>query len=30
MADRVFTLSDGRLVNVRENHHRGSVRDLAW
>jgi putative ABC transport system ATP-binding protein len=30
MADRVFTLSDGRIVNVRENQKRGSVRDLAW
>jgi putative ABC transport system ATP-binding protein len=30
MADRVFTLSDGRIVNARENRHRGSVRDLAW
>lgn len=30
MADRVFTLSDGRIVNVRENANRGSVRDLAW
>ena len=30
MADRVFTLSDGRIVNARTNPHRGSVRDLAW
>jgi putative ABC transport system ATP-binding protein len=30
MADRVFTLSDGRIVNVRENTQRGSVRSLAW
>lgn len=30
MADRVFTLSDGRLTHVRENPTRGSVRDLAW
>ncbi len=30
MADRVFTLSDGRIVNERTNAHRGSVRDLAW
>lgn len=30
MADRVFTLSDGRIVATRENQHRGSVRDLAW
>ncbi len=30
MADRVFTLSDGRIVNARTNAHRGSVRDLAW
>jgi putative ABC transport system ATP-binding protein len=30
MADRIFTLSDGRIVNARTNAHRGSVRDLAW
>src|SRR5476649_2181772 len=30
MADRVFTLSDGRIINVRVNTSRGSVRDLAW
>jgi putative ABC transport system ATP-binding protein len=30
MADRVFTLSDGHIVNVRTNAHRGTVRDLAW
>ncbi len=30
MADRVFTLSDGRIVNLRTNAHRGSVRALAW
>jgi putative ABC transport system ATP-binding protein len=30
MADRVFTLSDGRIVSLRENIQRGSVRDLAW
>ncbi|MSU22279.1 MAG: ABC transporter ATP-binding protein [Opitutus sp.] len=30
MADRVFTLSDGRIVNRRTNTRRGSVRDLAW
>ncbi len=30
MADRVFTLSDGRIVNVRVNSQRGSVRALAW
>jgi putative ABC transport system ATP-binding protein len=30
MADRVFTLSDGRIVNVRVNQQRGSVRALAW
>ena len=30
MADRVFTLSDGRIVNVRTNARRGLVRDLAW
>jgi putative ABC transport system ATP-binding protein len=30
MADRVFTLSDGRIVNERTNARRGAVRDLAW
>jgi putative ABC transport system ATP-binding protein len=30
MADRVFTLSDGRIVHERVNPRRGSVRDLAW
>ncbi len=30
MAGRVFTLSDGRLVNVRTNTHRAPVRTLAW
>lgn len=30
MADRVFTLSDGRIVSVRENSQRGLVRALAW
>ena len=30
MADRVFTLSDGRIINARTNARRGSVRDLAW
>jgi putative ABC transport system ATP-binding protein len=30
MADRVFTLSDGRIVHARENAKRGAVRDLAW
>ena len=30
MADRVFTLSDGRLVNRRENKTRALVRSLAW
>jgi lipoprotein-releasing system ATP-binding protein len=30
MADRVFTLSDGRIINLRVNQRRGSVRDLAW
>jgi len=30
MADRVFTLSDGRIVSTRENASRGNVRDLAW
>src|SRR5262245_59861407 len=30
MADRVFTLSDGRIVNVRENQQRAPVRSLAW
>ncbi len=30
MADRVFTLSDGRIIQARTNTRRGSVRDLAW
>jgi putative ABC transport system ATP-binding protein len=30
MADRIFTLSDGRIVNSRTNAHRGSVQSLAW
>ena len=30
MAGRVFTLSDGRLVNVRANASRAPVRTLAW
>ena len=30
MADCVFTLSDGRIVNARRNPRRGSVRALAW
>jgi putative ABC transport system ATP-binding protein len=30
MADRVFTLSDGRIIHARENQVRGSVRALAW
>jgi putative ABC transport system ATP-binding protein len=30
MADRVFTLSDGRIINARTNARRGSVRELAW
>lgn len=30
MADRVFTLSDGRLVHRRENKTRALVRSLAW
>jgi putative ABC transport system ATP-binding protein len=30
MADRVFTLSDGRLVNERRNAQRGPVSSLAW
>ena len=30
MADRVFTLSDGRLVHIRENARRNSVRSLEW
>ncbi|HEY1109322.1 MAG TPA: ABC transporter ATP-binding protein [Opitutaceae bacterium] len=30
MADRVFTLSDGRIVNVRENKQRAPVSSLAW
>jgi len=30
MADRVFTLSDGRIVNTRENRQRAPIRSLAW
>ncbi len=30
MADRVFTLSDGRIVNARENKQRAPVSSLAW
>jgi len=30
MADRVFTLSDGRIIHERTNARRGAVRDLAW
>ena len=30
MADRVFTLSDGRIVSSRQNARRGDVRLLAW
>lgn len=30
MADRIFTLSDGRIVNTRVNSQRGSVHSLAW
>ena len=30
MADRVFTLSDGRVVSERKNERRGSARELAW
>lgn len=30
MADRVFTLSDGRIIHQRENRQRGAVRSLAW
>ncbi len=30
MADRVFTLSDGRIIHARTNTQRGLVRDLAW
>jgi putative ABC transport system ATP-binding protein len=30
MADRVFTLSDGRLMHARENAARAPVRTLAW
>src|SRR5438445_8817323 len=30
MAGRVFTLSDGRLVNVKENTKRATVGSLAW
>lgn len=30
MADRVFTLSDGRIVNERRNTHRSPVLSLSW
>jgi putative ABC transport system ATP-binding protein len=30
MADRVFTLSDGRILHRRENAHRAAVKSLAW
>jgi putative ABC transport system ATP-binding protein len=30
MADRVFTLHDGRIVNERRNQQRAAVRTLAW
>ena len=30
MADRVFTLSDGRIVGQRTNSVRAPVRDLKW
>jgi putative ABC transport system ATP-binding protein len=30
MADRVLTLSDGRIVGVRVNERRAAVRSLAW
>ena len=30
MADRVFTLHDGRIVNERRNRQRAPVRTLAW
>ena len=30
MGDRVFTLSDGRIVHCRENEHRAPVRTLVW
>jgi putative ABC transport system ATP-binding protein len=30
MADRVFTLSDGRIVHERRNAQRGAVSTLAW
>jgi putative ABC transport system ATP-binding protein len=30
MADRVFTLSDGRIVSERHHPRRGNVQDLAW
>jgi putative ABC transport system ATP-binding protein len=30
MADRIFTLSDGRILSERANLRRGAVRDLAW
>ena len=30
MADRVFTLSDGKIVNLRTNARRAAVQTLAW
>ena len=30
MADRIFTLSDGRIVNVRANARRAAARELKW
>ncbi|MCX6946080.1 MAG: ABC transporter ATP-binding protein [Opitutales bacterium] len=30
MADRVFTLSDGRIISERRNARRGAVGELAW
>ena len=30
MADRVLTLSDGRITGVRSNPERAAVRSLAW
>ena len=30
MADRVIQLSDGHIIDIRENQHRRPVRSLAW
>jgi putative ABC transport system ATP-binding protein len=30
MADRVIHLSDGHIIDIRENKHRRPVRSLAW